>query len=129
MKRENVDYICSLYGYLIRLQEIHWNTNYNSAHMLCDEIYDLIKDNMDRFAECAQGIENTHFKIGDLKPMLPNATNLKGMIEELSKETHGLRRTLDKAEENTGLVNILDDILEACGKYSYRSTQVGGHDA
>lgn len=129
MKRENVDYICSLYGYLIRLQEIHWNTKDDSEHRLCDEIYDLIKDNMDRFAECAQGIENVHFKIGDLKPMLPNATNLKAMIEELSKETHTVRKALDRSEEYAGLVNVLDDILEACGKYRYRSTQVGGHDA
>ena len=31
------------------------------------------------------------------------------------------RKTLQDAE--TGLINIIDDMLESCGKYKYRATQ------
>ena len=124
MKNGYVDYICSLYGYLIRLQEFHWNTTSNSEHVLCDEIYDLVKDCMDRFAECAQGIDNTHFKVGDLKPMLPNAESLIPMMKELESETMSAKDEFNSKKE-AGLQNVIDDILEACGKYRYRATQVG----
>ena len=52
MKKEYVDFVCALHGYLIRLKEIHWNTNENSTHLLCDEIDDDIHECEDRFMEC-----------------------------------------------------------------------------
>lgn len=127
MRKELVDFICSLHGYLIRLKEIHWNTNSNSEHKLCDEISDAIDECEDRFAEAAQGVDGTHFKMGDLKPMLPNAESLLPMLKELEKEAIALEDRLT-GKKDRGLVNVLDDIIECCNKYEYRSTQCGGHD-
>ena len=124
MKKEFVEYICSLHGYLIRLKEIHWNTDYNSEHTLCDEISDEIAELEDRFAEAAMGHDGTHFKIGDLKPLLPNAEKLLAMLNELENETIALESKLTN-KKDVGLVNILDDIVECCNKYKYRSTQCG----
>lgn len=122
MTKLYIDFICSLHGYLIRLKEIHWNTNSNSEHLLCDEISDCISDCEDRFTECAMGITNSHFKVGDLKPMLPHANNLIPMLKELEKEVIEIEDKLtDKTER--GLVNILDDLLENCNKFKYRATQ------
>lgn len=123
MKKDVVDFICSLHGYLIRLKEIHWSTNSNGEHMLCDEISDEISECEDRFAECAMGMEGSHFKIGDLKPMLPNATSLIPMLKELEKEVVDMESKLTSKRDG-GLVNILDDLLEICNKYKYRATQV-----
>lgn len=121
MKKEHIDFICNLHGYLIRLKEIHWNTTSNAQHLLCDEISDSLSDCEDRFTECAMGISNTHFKVGDLKPYLPNSKELIPMLKELESEIVSFRKTLNESE--WGLTNVLDDMLESCGKYKYRATQ------
>lgn len=121
MKKEFVDFICSLHGYLIRLKEIHWNTNNNSEHLLCDEILDDLSDCEDRFTESAMGMEGVHFKIGDLKPMLPHSTSLIPMLKELEGEIFDMKKNLK--EKESGLINVLDDMLETCGKYKYKATQ------
>ena len=121
MKKEYVEFICSLHGYLIRLKEIHWNTDNNAEHLLCDEISDTLSDCEDRFTECAMGLEGKHFRVGDLEPYIPNAESLMPMLIELENEIKDFRKTLK--ENEWGLTNILDDMLEACGKYKYRSTQ------
>jgi DNA-binding ferritin-like protein len=122
MKKNIIDFICSLHGYLIRIKEIHWNTESNSIHLLCDEISDDLSDCEDRFTECAMGMSGEHFKIGDLKPMLPHATSLIPMLKELEKEIIEMEDSLTSKKDN-GLINILDEMLENCNKYKYRATQ------
>ena len=122
MRKEVLDYICDLHGYLIRLKEIHWSTDNNAEHLLCDEIMDDVRDNEDKFMESAMGLYDSKIKIGELKPYLPNATELKPMLNEMKSETVAIRGKLTKPEES-GLVTVLDDILSFIGKYLYRSTQ------
>ena len=122
MTKLYVDFICSLHGYLIRLKEIHWNTENNAEHLLCDEISDCLEDCEDRFTECAMGITSSHFKVGDLKPMLPHATSLLPMLKELEDETIKMEDKL-QAKTERGLINILDELLENCNKFKYRATQ------
>lgn len=122
MKKEYVEFICNIHGYLIRLKEIHWNTNNNAEHLLCDEILESLSDCQDRFTECAMGLTDTHFKVGDLVPYLPNSEDLKSMLRELEKDILSFKKTL-KEEDEAGLINVLEDMLEACGKYKYRATQ------
>ena len=122
MKKEYVDFVCALHGYLIRLKEIHWNTNENSTHLLCDEIDDDIHECEDRFMECCMGMEGKHFEIGKLLPMLPNSKELIPMLKELEKDILDMKKKLN-CPENGGLFNILDDMQECCNKYKYRATQ------
>ena len=122
MKKEYIDFVCALHGYLIRIKEIHWNTDSNSEHLLCDEIQDCIMDCEDRFMECCMGIEDKHFEVGKLLPMLPNATELKSMLNELEKDILDMKKKLT-GPENGGLFNILDEMQENCNKYKYRATQ------
>lgn len=122
MKKNIVNFICSVHGYLIRLKEIHWNTKSNAEHLLCDDISDDLADCEDRFTECAMGIEGEHFRIGDLKPMLPHSTSLIPMLKELETEIYELKEALTN-KRDAGLINILDDMLENCNKYKYRATQ------
>ena len=121
MKKEYIEFICTIHGHLIRLKEIHWNTTNNSEHLLCDEISDNLSDCEDRFTECAMGLSKKHFKIGDLVPYLPNSENLTDMLIELESDIISFRKTLK--ENEWGLTNVLDDMLESCGKYQYRATQ------
>ena len=123
MKKIYIDYICSLHGYLIRLKEIHWNTDKNGEHILCDEMMDELAELEDEFAECAMGLEGKHFKLGDLEPYVPNAEKLTPMLKELEAETLKLHNEL-KSQHDMELISILDDIVNFCNKYKYRSTQV-----
>ena len=111
MKKLYVDFICSLHGYLIRLKEIHWNTNNNSEHLLCDEISDALSDCEDRFTECAMGMEGVHFRMGDLKPMLPRAESLIPMLKELEGEIIDIEGKLTDKKE-VGLINVIDEMVE-----------------
>jgi len=122
MKKEYVDFVCALHGYMIRVKEIHWNTTNNSEHKLCDEIEDSLHECEDRFAECAMGMEGKHFDVGDLLPVLPNAENLIDMLKELEDDVLNLKKKITGPEYG-GLFNILDDIQECCNKYKYRATQ------
>jgi hypothetical protein len=122
MDKKYMDFICSLHGYCIRVKEIHWSTDNNAEHLLCDEIEEAIHDLEDRFAECAMGMTGKKVKVGDLKPMLPHATKLKEMLKELADETMDMKDNLD-GYQYSGLENICDDIMEMCGKYMYRTTQ------
>ena len=61
------------------------------------------------------------FRIGDLKPLLPNSDSLVPMLKELEKETLELKKGF--TEKDCGLENICDDIIECCNKYKYRATQ------
>lgn len=122
MKSEFVDFICSLHGYLIRTKEIHWNTENNAEHLLCDEILDCISSCEDRFTECLMGMDGEHFKVGDLKPMLPNSEKLQEMLKELEGEIVAIEEKLTDKKDG-GLINVLDDLLENCNKFKYRATQ------
>lgn len=122
MTKEQVDFICSLHGYLIRIKEIHWNTDSNAEHLLCDEVQDCIAGCEDRFTECLMGMNDEHFKIGDLKPMLPRATELKAMLNELEGEIVDFEEKLTSKKDG-GLTNVLDELLENVNKFKYRSTQ------
>ena len=122
MDKKYIDFACNMHGYLIRVKEIHWNTNNNSEHLLCDEIESAIHDCEDRFMEVAMGMEGEHFPIGKLLPMIPNATSLSGMLNSLDKDVvEMLEKCKDKDDE--GLRNALGDLHECCKKYKYRATQ------
>jgi DNA-binding ferritin-like protein len=122
MDKKYVDFICSLHGYCIRTKEIHWSTENNSTHLLCDEIMESIDECEDRFAECLMGETGKKFKVGDLKPLLPNSETLMPMLRELEKEVIDMKKSLDEYKDG-GLINVCDDLLEICNKYKYRCTQ------
>lgn len=122
MKSDILEFVCSLHGYLIRLKEIHWSTENNATHKLCDEIMDDVADAEDRIAETSMGLDGKKIKIGELTPYLPNSEELIPMLKELEKETLDLKKKLSKDNE-AGITNVLDDILTFVGKYKYRATQ------
>lgn len=118
MKRIYIEFLNLLHGYLIRIKELHWNADKYSTHKLCDEIQDALMSLEDRFSECAMGVDNEEFKIGDLKPLLPNAEDLEGMLNELEKDVFNMQKHLKPGQES-GLLAICDDLIELCCKYKY----------
>lgn len=122
MKKSYIDFICSIHGYLIRVKEIHWNTSSDAEHKLCDDIHDDFMKCEDKFAECCMGITGEHFQIGKLLPMLPNANALQSVLKEFEKDILDMKKSINDTTES-GLSNILDEMMEIVNKYKYRATQ------
>ena len=122
MKKNYIEFACIMHGYLIRTKEIHWATESNAIHKLCDDILDELEDCEDRFMESAMGLEGEKFPLGKLLPLLPNSTTLTGMLKELEKDALEIRKQL-KNEKEEGLVNVIGDLIEIVGKFKYRATQ------
>ena len=116
MKNIYVDFINLLHGYLIRNKEIHWAGG--RQHKLCDDIESELMELEDRFAECSMGIDDSMFKIGDLKPLLPNSTDLSGMFDEMENDVLKLQKRLTPGKES-GLLAICDELIEFCCKNRY----------
>ena len=122
MKKDYINFICAVHGYLIRIKEIHWNTSSNAEHLLCDEIQDDLMKCEDDFTECCMGIEGKHFQIGKLLPVLPNAESLLPMLKELEEDVLAMKKKCNETTES-GLNNVLDDMMQCVNKYKYRATQ------
>ena len=124
MKKEILDYICSLHGYLIRLKEFHWSTDNDAEHKLCDEISSKIGSLEDEFAETAMGHYGEKIKVNELKPLLPRAEELKPMLKELREESVDLKKKYLLNTPEAGLSSVVDVIIATAEKYEYRSTQI-----
>lgn len=122
MDKKEIDFICQLHGFAIRVKEIHWNTRDNDEHLLCDEILDGIYELEDRFAECAMGYDGEKFPLKALVPKIPDAQNLTTVMSAFEKAVSEIAHSVVL---KPGLVNILDDMQEFANKYKYRATQVG----
>ena len=122
MKKEYIDFICSIHGYLIRVKEIHWNTSSDAEHNLCDDIHDDFMKCEDKFTECCMGIEGKHFQIGKLLPMLPNSETLPSLLKEFEKDILKMKKNVNDTTES-GLSHILNEMMECVNKYKYRATQ------
>lgn len=122
MKKEYVDFINSIHGYLIRTKEIHWNTKSNAEHLLCDDFHSELLELEDEFAECSMGMDGKHFQLGKLLPMVPNAESFMPMLLELEKDIVKMKKACS-SDYCGGLSNILDEMLTLVNKYKYRSTQ------
>ena len=68
------------------------------------------------------GIEGKHFPIGKLLPMLPNAETLPAVLKELEKDVLDMKSKCNDTTES-GLRNILDEMMQCVNKYKYRATQ------
>ena len=122
MKKEFVNFICELHGYLIRAKEIHWHTDSNSEHTLCDDFHDDLFKLEDEFAEVCMGLEGQKFEIGKLLPLVPNSKDFKQILVEFEQDVIKMKKSVSDAKYG-GLNTVLDDMLKLANKYKYRSTQ------
>lgn len=120
--KDVIEYICGLHGYLIRLKEFHWAANTHSEHVLCDSAIDKFTELEDEIAESSMGLYGKKIGVNDLKPLLPNSETIEPMLKELQKETIDFKKTL-KRDEESGLANLLDEVIASAQKFIYLSKQ------
>ena len=122
MKKEFVNFICELHGYLIRVKEIHWNTDSDAIHTLCDDFHEELFKLEDEFAEVCMGMEGKKFEIGKLLPLVPNSKDFKQILVEFEQDVIKMKKNASDAKYG-GIDSVLNDMLKLANKYKYRSTQ------
>lgn len=112
----------SLEGYHQRLKELHWSADKHSKHLLTDEIDDGILDFEDALAEVVMGKLGEKFGKGDLKTLLPEAEELKGMLDELEEDVNKFIDSIGGEHGYEGIYNVTDDFLSSVYKWKYLET-------
>ncbi len=123
MEKKNVlDFLSALEGYHSLLKTIHWSTTNKSEHTLSDSIDEDVLEFEDRIAEASMGRLNMRFNIKELKTMMPEASNLEGMLSELEADIVKLKDEIGDDSKYAGMHNILDEFLEKVYSWNYLRT-------
>jgi hypothetical protein len=122
LKNKTKNFLSYLEGVHSQLKMLHWSSKNHSEHVLTDDIDSSILEYEDRIAECVMGRLNTRFGIGDLKCLLPESKTLDGLINELQNDTITFKKDVEDDIMNSGLVNILDELISDINKWNYLKT-------
>ena len=121
-KENALKLLCALEGYHEILKEIHWSTDNKSKHLLTDEIDGDVLEFEDELAEVVMGKLDEKFGKGDLKALLPEAEELKGILDELEKDVNEFIDSIGGEHGFGGIYNITDDFLSKIYKWKYLET-------
>lgn len=123
LSKENAkELLCSLEGHHQILKELHWSTDNHSRHLLTDEIDGGVLEFEDEIAEVVMGKLGEKFGKGDLKTMLPEAEELKGILDELEKDVNKFIDSIGGEHGYGGIYNVTDDFLSKIYKWKYLET-------
>lgn len=127
LSKENAkELLCSLEGYHQVLKELHWSAERHAKHILTDEIDEGVLEFEDELAEVVMGTLGEKFGKGDLKTMLPEAEELKGILNELAEDLHKFTDSLSEDGEYDyaygGLTSVCDDFNAKICKWKYLET-------
>ena len=127
LKKENaLELLCSLEGYHQALKELHWSTDNHAKHLLTDDVDHGVLEFEDCLAEVVMGTLNEKFGKGSLKTMLPEADDLKGMLDEIAEDVHTFTDRLSADGEYDyaygALNSICDDFMTKVCKWKYLET-------
>jgi hypothetical protein len=121
-KDKALELLCSLEGYHQALKMMHWSTDNHSKHLLTDEIDGDVLEFEDELAEVVMGTLGEKFGKGDLKTMLPEAEELKGMLDELEGDVNKFIDSIGGEHGYGGIYNVTDDFLSKICKWKYLET-------
>jgi hypothetical protein len=123
LSKENaLELLQSLEGYHQRLKELHWSTDNHSRHLLTDDIDDGVLEFEDELAEAVMGKLGEKFGKGDLKTLLPNAEELKGVLDEMEDDVNKFSDSIGGEHGYGGIYNVTDDFLTKVYKWKYLET-------
>lgn len=123
LQKDNaLELLCSLEGYHQALKMLHWSTDNHSKHLLTDEIDGDVLEFEDELAEVVMGTLGEKFGKGDLKTMLPEAEELKGMLNELEGDINKFIDSIGGEHGYGGIYNVTDDFLSKIYKWKYLET-------
>ena len=121
-KEKSAEFLSELEGYHQQLKMLHWGADRHAEHILTDDIDGAVLDFEDRIAENVMGFLGEKFSDGDLKALMPNAKDLKGVLNEMEGDVISFGDEIHGEKGGSGIVNILDEFLENINKWKYLET-------
>lgn len=121
------EFISFIEGVKIRMRELHWAAEKRAEHVLTDSVLDILTKFEDEFAESCMGIFEERIKVGDIKSVLPEETNVPDLLDAITAETIDLRLIFDEIKKEdfrkySGLLSLIDDFLQEIDKSKYLET-------
>lgn len=121
-KEKSAEFLSALEGYHQFLKTDHWSTTNHSHHLLTDEIDGDVLGFEDRIAENVMGFLGERFENGDLKALMPNAKELKSVLDEMLDDVIEFEEEVGDEKGTSGIINILDEFVENINKWKYLET-------
>lgn len=106
------DIVFKLYLYADATKKIHYTTEKNHCHQLCDDVRDTILDFVDELAEQSFGYygKPSYSDLSNINDLEINETEDLGELCDRASEMVDLMRTeFNKNEKLSGIVSLIDD--------------------
>lgn len=123
MKQKICDEIMKLYLYADMTKMIHYSTDTNHEHELCDEVRDGIVEFADTLAEQFFGTDGKP-SFGDfsLKHEIRDAEHIGDLCEYVDDILTSLSNTFSNKNEYKGIISAIDDFKGDIAKYKFLAT-------
>lgn len=108
----------------VRLKVMHWNATSINAHLLCDEVAEIVNEYQDTFAENSFGISGINkMSENSFLPHLIHVNTITELLEELSASVIDIRMKFELMGDSKfiGLIGICDGFIPEVTKYIYLS--------
>ena len=117
------DIIFKLYLYADATKMIHYTTDGNHAHEMCDKIRNTIVDFADELAEQTFGYYGKpEFNDMNLEQNIYNEKDLNKICQRAIDVIEPLRTEFNKNEKLSGIVSLIDDFKGKLSKTSFLGT-------
>lgn len=101
---------------------LHWGADKHSQHILMDEVDESVLEYQDKVAEIVMGMIGDKYKPGELKSLVSNARDIKGMLNELESDVISYKTKIGDDKRMAALHNVIDDFLSDINKWKYLET-------
>lgn len=117
------DLVFRLYLYADMTKMIHYSTNSNHCHELCDQVRDEIVEFADNLAEQYFGYQGKpSFTDMSLKHDVQMTEDIGELCKTVSNMLSDLRTTCDKNPKLSNIVSLIDDFKGELNKYAFLAT-------
>lgn len=115
------DFICRLEGYKTALLELHWTSNSDDQHKLCEEVLDEVCDFQDSISEMFQA-DNGRWQRNSLRAYEYEVGEDDTALQELLNDLLGdLYDAYDYIEDDVAFTSEFDDMAKKIKRFIYRS--------
>ena len=115
------DLICRLEGYKTALLELHWTSNSDSQHKLCEEVLDEVCEFQDEISEIFQA-DTGRWHRNSLRAYEYEVSENDTAVQELLNDLLGdLYDAYDDIAEDVAFTSAFDDMIKKTKQFIYRS--------
>lgn len=117
-----LNYIQFLEGSMIRVREIHWETESDSIHNVANNLLYELSYIEDSVAEQLMGLCGFRIHVGEILPVMPESTSMESLLKEIKTQTLSVLLSVEDDENFIGVVYELEKFSKTLDQTSYKVT-------